>query len=325
MAKPKKVKDASLKIAQSIDPAVLVGGSLQDAINAVRKKQTSAPPEPAAIDQTPAPPLPDPAETPLSPDALRVVTAMINGQPPPPLDDAPAPVLSAFTGYGNVPDMGIPQSAAGTYDFGAPPPAPKAPSRPQTPKPPKPQVYKSSADDAELMEIVTLRTKIEAYMRIKPELARQISMPVRGSSAEDHRMTLAQCRTMLSSGNEEQWLEWGLVYGSQMLEGLLPFVRERVPEAVAVQLNADGFSDDVRNALQGKDDSAHAQNLRTAMRLCAVDLIGLISVSPWAMLGMGMLQMFTQKVHENNERMRAQYMTEAGRRGVPLDGDFRDI
>lgn len=323
MARPKKGKDVTLKTAQSIDTGVLVNGSLQDAINAARKKQPAAP-APEALDQTLAPPMPD-AEAPLSPEALGVVTAMLNGQPPPPLDDQPPQVMSAFTGYGNVPQLAIPPGASGTYDFAPPPPQPKPPSRPQTPKPPRPQVYKSAADDAELMEIVTLRTKIEAYMRIKPELARQISMPVRGSSAEDHRMTLAQCRTMLSSGNEEQWLEWGLVYGSQMLEGLLPYVRASVPDAVAMQLNADGFAGDVRNALQGKDESTHAQNLRVAMQLCAVDLIGLISVSPWAMLAMGMLQVFTQKVHDNNEKMRARYMNETGRQGVPLDGNYDDL
>lgn len=322
MAKPKKTKTTTLDAIGKIPTEVLATGSLQDAIDAVRSSMQP----PAPVEQPPAPSsAPDPVQQPLSQEALGVVHAMLSGQTPPASEDQEPPVLTAFTGYGNVPSLAIPPAAAGEYDFRPPAPPPKPASRPQTPKPVRPATYKSDATDAELMEIVTLRTKIEAYMQIKPELARQVSMPVRGSPPEDYRMALAQCRTMLSCGNEEVWLEWGLVYGAQMLEGILPLVRERVPEAVAVQLNADGFSGDVRNALQGKDDSAHAQNLRTAMRLCAVDLIGLISVSPWAMLGMGMLQMFTQKVHENNERMRAHYMNEAGRRGVPLDGDFRDI
>lgn len=329
MAKPKKPQKPSY-IVPDVDEEIMVNGSLQDAINAVRKKPADerVPPLPVAPSSLSAAPVnPDirpvpEGETPLTPAGKAFFDAVFSGQPPP--EEGP-PVVTAFTGYGNLPDLGIPAAGPTQYDFRPPAPEPKAPSRPRTPQQPKPQVYKTTADDAELMEIVTLRTKIEAYMRIKPELARQVAMPVRGSSAEDHRMALAQCRTMLSCGNEEVWLEWGLVYGAQMIEGLLPFIRERVPDAVAIQLNAGGFSGDVRDALSGKDDTAHGQNLRVAMQLCAVDLIGLISVSPWAMLAMGMLQMFTQKVHKNNEMMRARYMSEAGREGVQLQGEYDDL
>lgn len=327
MAKPKKVKKAEDLMNISRNQAVMDAGDLADAIAAMRGKSEPAP-EPVAEQAAPVSAPTTPArdqlvpegETPLNDEQKAFFNAVLLGQEPPQQQ-----VITPQTGYANQPEIGLPRNAPTQYDFRPVEPDPREPPRPRTPTQPKPQTYKVTADDATLGEIVIVRTKIEAYMRIKPELARQVPMPVRGSSLEDHKMALAQCRSMLSSGNEEVWLQWGLEYGSQMLEGLLPFVRERVPDAVALQLNADGFSADVHKALSGDNQAAHACQLRQAMQLCAVDLIGLISVSPWAMLGMGMLQMFTHKVHENNERMRQQYMAQASRNGVPLEGDYSGL
>lgn len=329
MARPKKAK-AGAPLDPALQEKVLACDDLQDAIDMMKTKGALVAPDPPAslssssafqpVSNPDLPRVPE-GEHELTPEGKAFLDAALLGQAPPPEQE----VITPFTGYGNVPDVSMPKGPVQEYDFRAPEPPPKAPSRPRTPTQPKPQTYKQVADDAELMEIVTLRTKIEAYMRIKPELARQVAMPVRGSSAEDHRMALAQCRTMLSCGNEEVWLQWGLEYGAQFLEGMLPFVRERVPDAVAVQLNGEGFSDDVRKALSGESDALADIQLRTAMQLCAVDLIGLISVSPWAMLGMGMLQVFTRKVKKNNDMLRSQYMAQAARDGVRMNSEYDNL
>ena len=324
MARPKKEKappkkpDPAPDVVDHMHQDVLDAPDLSEAIAMMRAQAQPAPPhqeEPEQMVPQGPPPMRE-GETMLNDEQKAYLNATLLGQPE---------VITHQTGFGNQPPITVPQSVPTQYDFRPVELPPNPPSRPRTPSQPRPEVYKTTADDATLMEVAVLRTKIEAYMRIKPELARQVAMPVRGSSAEDHRMALAQCRTMLSCGNEEVWLQWGLEYGAQFLEGMLPFVRERVPDAVAVQLNGEGVSDDVRKALSGESDALADIQLRTAMQLCAVDLIGLISVSPWAMLGMGMLQAFTRKVKKNNDMLRSQYMAQAARDGVRMNSEYDNL
>jgi hypothetical protein len=181
------------------------------------------------------------------------------------------------------------------------------------------------ATDSQLSKRVLLETKIKAYMRIRPVLADMVRVPTPGSPIEDFEWCLAQCRQCLSWGTEEKALKMAIGTGANVLEQALPYLREWAPEGYAAALNGEGFASDLHRAMDERNQEPQAMEFRECLSLCAVDLIGWVSMSPWAMLGFSALAMFTQRVKENNQALLEGARARAMSNGVSLSGGTQGL
>lgn len=322
-SKPEMAREANEHYKTLFEPGETATMSVSAGLSRI-KDALAVPPEPEP-QAPPPPPAPQP-EPDLGPGAADWLGAMLMGGPaavealqqqqqqqqPPPLP-----------GFGNIPPVQAPPGLPSLIEYGPIPPPEKRPvGRPRSsstgPKPPPP--VKVEATDSQLSKRVLLETKIKAYMRIRPVLAEMVRVPTPGSPIEDFEWCLAQCRQCLSWGTEEKALKMAIGTGANVLEQALPYLREWAPEGYAAALNGEGFASDLHRAMDERNQEPQAMEFRECLSLCAVDLIGWVSMSPWAMLGFSALAMFTQRVKENNQALLEGARARAMQRGVSLSG-----
>jgi hypothetical protein len=323
-SKPEMAREANEHYYKTLfEPGEVATMSVSAGLSRI-KDALAVPPEPEP-QAPPPPPAPQP-EPDLGPGAADWLGAMLMGGPaavealqqqqqqqqPPPLP-----------GFGNIPPVQAPPGLPSLIEYGPIPPPEKRPvGRPRSsstgPKPPPP--VKVEATDSQLSKRVLLETKIKAYMRIRPVLAEMVRVPTPGSPIEDFEWCLAQCRQCLSWGTEEKALKMAIGTGANVLEQALPYLREWAPEGYAAALNGEGFASDLHRAMDERNQEPQAMEFRECLSLCAVDLIGWVSMSPWAMLGFSALAMFTQRVKENNQALLEGARARAMTNGVSLGG-----
>ena len=322
-SKPEMAREANEHYKTLFEPGETATMSVSAGLSRI-KDALAVPPEPEP-QAPPPPPAPQP-EPDLGPGAADWLGAMLMGGPaavealqqqqqqqqPPPLP-----------GFGNIPPVQAPPGLPSLIEYGPIPPPEKRPvGRPRSsstgPKPPPP--VKVEATDSQLSKRVLLETKIKAYMRIRPVLAEMVRVPTPGSPIEDFEWCLAQCRQCLSWGTEEKALKMAIGTGANVLEQALPYLREWAPEGYAAALNGEGFVSDLHRAMDERNQEPQAMEFRECLSLCAVDLIGWVSMSPWAMLGFSALAMFTQRVKENNQALLEGARARAMTNGVSLGG-----
>ena len=321
-SKPAMVQDATEAFKEAFEPGEAASLSVSAGLSKIKALAAPAPPPP------PPPPAPAPApveEPDLGPGGAEFITAMLMGGPDAVREleqrqqQQPNPPLP---GFGNIPSMKAPDGLPSAIQFGPPDGPEKRPvGRPRSnsaPRPPPP--VKVEATDSQMSQRVLLETKIKAYMRLRPALKEMVRVPVPGSPIEDFEWCLAQCRQCLSWGVEEKALKMALGAGVGVLEQSLPYLREWVPEGQAHHLHGEGISEDLRRTLDERNVEQEAVDFRECLSLCAVDLIGWVSFSPWLMLGFSMLAMFNRRVSDNNQAMLEDARNRTMQRGVSLSG-----
>ena len=321
-SKPEMAREANEHYKTLFEPGEVATMSVSAGLGRI-KDALAVPPEPEP-QVAPPPPAPQP-EPDLGPGAADWLGAMLMGGPAAveALQQQQQQQQPPLPGFGNIPAVQAPPGLPSLIEYGPIPPPEKRPvGRPRSastgPKPPPP--VKVEATDSQLSKRVLLETKIKAYMRIRPVLAEMVRVPTPGSPIEDFEWCLAQCRQCLSWGTEEKALKMAIGTGANVLEQALPYLREWAPEGYAAALNGEGFASDLHRAMDERNQEPQAMEFRECLSLCAVDLIGWVSMSPWAMLGFSALAMFTQRVKENNQALLEGARARAMTNGVSLGG-----
>lgn len=323
-SKPAMVQDATEAFKAAFEPGEAASMSVSAGLAKI--KGLNAPAPPPAPEPAPAPAAPV-QEPDLGPGGAEFITAMLMGGPDAVRELAqqqavPQPPLP---GFGNIPSMQAPAGLPSRIEFGPPDAPEKRPvGRPRsnsaTNAPRAPPPVKIEATDAQLSKRVLLEAKIKAYMRLRPALKEMVRVPVPNSPIEDFEWCLGECRQCLSWGVEEKALKMALGAGVGVLEQSLPYLREWVPETQAHHLNGEGISEDLRRTLDERNTEQDAVDFRECLALCAVDLMGWVSFSPWLMLGFSMLAMFNRRVQDNNQAMLEDARNRTMQRGVSLSG-----
>lgn len=319
-SKPEMAREANEHYKTLFEPGETATMSVSAGLSRI-KDALAVPPEPEP-QAPPPPPAPQP-EPDLGPGAADWLGAMLMGGPAAVEALQQQQQQPPLPGFGNIPPVQAPPGLPSLIEYGPIPPPEKRPvGRPRSsstgPKPPPP--VKVEATDSQLSKRVLLETKIKAYMRIRPVLAEMVRVPTPGSPIEDFEWCLAQCRQCLSWGTEEKALKMAIGTGANVLEQALPYLREWAPEGYAATLNGEGFASDLHRAMDERNQEPQAMEFRECLSLCAVDLIGWVSMSPWAMLGFSALAMFTQRVKENNQALLEGARARAMTNGVSLSG-----
>lgn len=324
-SKPAMVQDATEAFKAAFEPGEAANLSVSAGLGKI-KDLHAPPPEP-----TPAPPAPPAAapapvqEPDLGPGAAEFITAMLMGGPEAVQQLEQRQANPPLPGFGNIPSMQAPAGLPSNIVFGPPDQPEKRPvGRPRsnsgTAASRAPPAVKIEATDAQLSRRVLLEAKIKAYMRLRPALKEMVRVPVPNSPIEDFEWCLGECRQCLSWGAEEKALKMALDAGVGVLEQSLPYLREWAPENQAHHLNGEGISEDLRRVLDERNAEQDAVDFRECLALCAVDLMGWVSFSPWLMLGFSMLAMFNRRVQDNNQAMLEDARNRTMQRGVSLSG-----